>query len=86
MNKHLKGAMVAAAVAGLFVSGKALADSHNVKAEETTIKCLGVNECKGKAECATATHECAGKNGCKGKGWIHTTDAFCQEKGGAVVK
>jgi hypothetical protein len=84
MNKQWKGALVAAAVAGLFLTGKALAAEKG--GEQAKVKCEGVNECKGKGACGGATHDCAGKNECKGKGWIQISEAECKEKGGTVKK
>jgi hypothetical protein len=51
------------------------------------VKCLGINECKGQAQCGGAPggHSCAGQNECKGKGWLKVSAAECQEKGGTVL-
>lgn len=51
------------------------------------VKCLGINECKGQAQCGGAPggHSCAGQNECKGKGWIKVSAAECTEKGGTVL-
>lgn len=84
MKSEWKGALVAAAVAGLFLSGGALAAGE--RGEEAKVKCEGVNECKGKGACGGATHDCAGKNECKGKGWIKLSEADCKKKGGTVKK
>lgn len=103
-NKNmLKGALIAATVAGFFGCGQAKTETKpvepvkpadppktEVKPEATagaTIKCTGVNECKGKGACGAAdgSHSCAGKNECKGKGWIEITGAECTEKGGTVA-
>ena len=43
MNKQIKGALVAAAVAGLFFSGTAIAADQPAGAAK--VKCQGVNEC-----------------------------------------
>lgn len=86
MKIPVKGAFVAVAVAGLFTAGVALADHHETGKDEETVKCSGVNECKGKGSCHTADNACAGHNECKGKGWIKTTKAECEEKGGTVVE
>jgi hypothetical protein len=84
MNYQWKGALVAAAVAGLFLSGTALAADQG--ASDAKVKCEGGNECKGKGACGGATHDCAGKNECKGKGWNMTSEADCKAKGGTVKK
>lgn len=49
------------------------------------VKCLGVNECKGKSACHTESHKCAGMNACKGKGWIEVPESECEDKGGKMM-
>ncbi|MEZ4359189.1 MAG: hypothetical protein R3B48_03340 [Kofleriaceae bacterium] len=49
------------------------------------VNCAGINECKGKSACHTATHACAGQNSCKGDGWIDVTAEECAAKSGTVV-
>jgi uncharacterized membrane protein len=84
MNTAMKGAVIATAVAGLFATKVAFAGHHEGGQEAKKVHCYGVNECKGKGECGTATHDCHGKNACKGKGWIALTAAECKDKGGEV--
>ena len=78
----MKGALVAASVAGLFASAFPL-----VASAKTTdnVKCMGINSCSGKGSGKSANNACAGKNGCKGKGITATTSADCKTKGGTVV-
>jgi uncharacterized membrane protein len=68
MKSPLKGALIAAAVAGLFAANASLA-ADDGKKEAKDVKCAGINACKGHGACAGAGHDCAGKNGCKGQGW-----------------
>ncbi|OGP86735.1 MAG: hypothetical protein A2Y95_05570 [Deltaproteobacteria bacterium RBG_13_65_10] len=73
-----KNAVLASAVAGLFVAGSA----HEVfaagdSATEAKIHCEGVNACKGKGSCKSANNSCKGENACKGKGWVAMTQAEC---------
>jgi hypothetical protein len=76
-----KGALVAAAVAGLFASAvPAIASAK----DSGKVHCAGVNGCSGKGGCKSATNECKGKNGCKGKGWISMSEEDCKKKGGTV--
>jgi hypothetical protein len=49
------------------------------------VHCLGVNECKGKGACKTATNACGGQNGCGGKGMVEMAEADCKAKGGTVA-
>jgi hypothetical protein len=88
VNKQFKGALIATAVAGLFLTAHAAraADAPATGGEAAKVKCMGANDCKGKGSCGAADHSCAGQNSCKGKGWIMTSAADCQAKGGKVVK
>ena len=54
-------------------------------AKMAKVKCSGINSCKGKTACATATNSCAGQNSCKGKGWIKTSKQECAAKGGKII-
>jgi uncharacterized membrane protein len=75
-----RNAMLATAVAGLFLAGgaaTAFADQQEKKTEAEKVKCDGANGCKGKSACATTSNECAGKNGCAGKGFMMMTAEEC---------
>jgi len=86
MKSPLKGTLIAAAVAGLFLANGAMAADAE-KSEAKGIKCSGVNACKGHGACAGAGHECAGKNACKGQGVEKMSAAKeCTDKGGKVVE
>jgi hypothetical protein len=86
MTSRAKGAVIAAAVAAMFVAKEAFGQAYR-NAEELAAKvhCEGVNQCKGQSACKGAGHECAGKNDCKGKGWIAMSAADCKAKGGKVA-
>ena len=84
MKTHVKGALIAGAVASLFIAKGVLAQQGG-KAE-AKVHCEGVNECKGKGACNGAGHDCAGKNACKGKGWVEMSAADCTAKGGKIAK
>ncbi len=80
----MKGALVAASVAGLFASAVPLVASADKTADE--VKCDGGNACKGKGACSGAGHDCSGKNACKGKGWtMAKSEKACTAKKGTVV-
>ncbi len=85
MHKGFKGALIATAVAGLFMANQAIAADE--KKEDAGVKCMGANDCKGKGACGVkGSHDCAGANECKGKGWIKTSNAEeCTKKGGKVM-
>lgn len=86
MSKKLTGAVLATAVAGLILSGQAMADEK--AKNEGKVKCVGINGCKGTTACHTeGKNACSGKNECKGQGWIYTKDAKeCDSKGGKPGK
>jgi len=86
MQRSVKGALIATAVAGLFMAHAALA-GETAGGNDSEVKCMGVNECKGKGGCGVqGKHECAGENECKGKGWIKLSKEDCQKKGGTVLQ
>ena len=49
------------------------------------MKCSGINSCKGKGACKSATSSCKGMNDCKGKGWVEASAKECKSKKGTVV-
>ncbi|MBI3571872.1 MAG: hypothetical protein HY082_12370 [Gammaproteobacteria bacterium] len=77
--KKLTGIALATAAAGLFATATvpAFAAKHEGK-----VNCMGVNGCKGKGDCATASNACKGQNGCKGKGMMEMSAKDCKAKGG----
>ncbi len=77
--KKLTGIALATAAAGLFATATvpAVAAKH-----EGSVMCQGINACKGKGECASATNACKGQNACKGKGFIMMSAKDCKAKGG----
>jgi hypothetical protein len=90
----LSGVALASAAATLLLAGcggksettKAAPEAApEAAAKVATIKCSGINSCKGTGACASATHACAGQNSCKGQGWVKATKADCDTKGGKVV-
>ena len=83
-NIKMKGALIAATVAGLFSGAGALALAGPEK-DGDKVMCSGINACKGHGACAGASNACAGKNACKGQGQTKTTKQDCEAKGGKVV-
>ncbi len=78
----IKGAMIAASVAGLFTMGAAAVASAKTGEE---VMCHGVNACKGQGGCKGASHACKGQNGCKGQGDVKMTKEECAAKGGKAA-
>ena len=92
MQKALEVSLAAAAAA-LFAAGcsksaeQAPAESPATVISPDAVKCLGINECKGQAQCGVpGGHACAGQNECKGKGWVQVPADECTSKGGQVVQ
>jgi hypothetical protein len=80
----IKNAIFATAVASLFASGAVLAKDKDAKKAGSTVKCEGINECKGHGGCKSATNACKGQNGCKGQGVTDASADDCKAKGGKV--
>jgi hypothetical protein len=77
-----RGAAIASAVAGLFLTAAPALAADKAPAK---VHCSGVNSCKGKGSCHSADNGCSGQNSCKGKGWIELSEKDCKAKGGTVV-
>jgi len=90
MNRTTKGALIALSVAALFSARSTVAtagqhDADKDAKKEAKVRCTGMNECKGKGQCAAAGNSCGGKNECKGKGMVMTSEDECKQKGGKVA-
>jgi hypothetical protein len=83
--KNLSGAALALAAASLFLAGGA-GDATAAQVIAAKVQCQGVNACKGKSDCATASNACHGQNACKGQGWVSMTEKECLDKGGKATK
>ena len=82
----IKKMSLATAAAALF-SAAVVPAVHAADAGSTTVKCSGINACKGESKCKTAESACAGQNSCRGKGWLVVPSASeCTVKGGKVIK
>jgi len=84
VRRAVLGAAVATALGSLLASGVAYAGEKEGKAAEKTVKCVGVNDCKGKGSCKSAKNDCKGQNACKGQSFAELTEKACLEKGGKV--
>jgi uncharacterized membrane protein len=84
VRKAVLGAAVASALGSLLASGVAYAGQKEGKTAEKTVKCLGVNDCKGKGSCKSAKNDCKGQNACKGQSFAELTEKACLDKGGKV--
>lgn len=81
MHKHpSRGLALAAAAASLFALAPLAATADS---SDTLGYCYGVNACKGKSSCKTATSGCQGQNSCKGTGFVDSVSkATCDQLGG----
>ena len=59
----IKNAVLASAVASLFLSGAAFAKDKTDKKTGSTVKCEGINECKGQGVTETTSKDCTTKGG-----------------------
>jgi hypothetical protein len=84
MNRRQLGLAAATAAFALLAAGAPqLAASAG---KEASVKCAGINECKGHGECQTATNDCKGHNSCKSEGWVTKPSAEnCRAAGGKVI-
>ncbi len=87
MNKSTKGALLASAVATLFLATAAMAQegapSPSAGTSAGATKCVGANACKGQSACKSAQNDCKGQNACKGKGFVKmSSPEECTSKGG----
>jgi hypothetical protein len=73
INK-VSSAALAAAAAMMLSSGLV---GVTLAADAATVKCSGVNSCKGTSECKSAKNSCKGQNSCKGTGWTTMSKADC---------
>lgn len=86
ITKKTIGATVATAAAAMFIAGTAVTVMPS-SAEAASVKCAGINSCKGTSDCATATSACKGQNSCAGQGWVKAASADeCTGKGGTVLE
>jgi hypothetical protein len=85
LNQLKSGVAIASAAAALFAIGASVSTQVQA-AEEATVKCAGINTCKGTSECQTAKSDCKGHNSCKGQGWVKKSAAECKAAGGTVLK
>ena len=80
-KKKMLGLTIATAAALAFATAPL---TSTMAQAATKVHCYGVNACKGKSQCKTATSECKGQNDCKGKGYLMKTAKQCKKLGGSV--
>ena len=73
------GTALAAAAASLMIAAAVVAPTDAVAA---SVKCYGVNACKGHSSCKTGASACKGHNACKGTGVVMVSAKACDQIGG----
>jgi len=63
----IKNAVLASAVASLFLSGAAFAKDKTDKKTGSAVKCEGINECKGHGSCKSANNACKARTGARAR-------------------
>ena len=76
MSKMKTGLSLATAAAFIALSGMSMATP--AAAADETVKCFGVNGCKGQSDCKSGNHECKGQNSCKGQGFLELSKKDCE--------
>lgn len=80
-SNKLTGIALATAAAAMFAAAPVSAG----ESDGNTVKCMGVNACKGKSSCQTADSSCKGQNSCKGHGFVEVRSKdVCDQLGGEV--
>jgi uncharacterized membrane protein len=51
-------------------------------AQDSQVKCFGVNKCAGHNDCKTANNACKGHGSCKGQGFVKMSKDACDKIGG----
>lgn len=82
--KMTSGAALAAAAATLLLAGAGTAPSAD--ASNYTVKCFGLNACKGHGSCKSLGNACKGNNACKGQGFKMMSKSTCTAKGGSTAR
>lgn len=79
------GATLAAAAATLVLAGSVTAPAPS-QAADYTVKCFGLNACKGNGSCKSLGNACKGNNACKGQGMKMMSKSACIAKGGKTAR
>lgn len=80
--KKVNGVALAVTAAALFAAAPMVANAGS----EAKVHCTGVNACKGKSDCKTASSACKGHNSCKGQGFVAMSKKTCDQIGGKAEK
>ncbi len=78
-TRRINGVSLALAAAACFANAPL-----PVIASGETVRCHGVNECRGRGACATANNQCAGQNACRGQGVLDLSREACESNNGRI--
>lgn len=78
-----KNKLISLALATAAISLAALPLTSTI-AYASSVKCFGVNSCKGHGKCKTAKNSCKGQNACKGQGFVKMSAKKCEKLGGST--
>ncbi len=83
--RKIAGATLAATAAAMILAGGIGLTASPASAE--SVRCMGINACKGQGSCKTASNSCKGQNSCKTHGWVEQSSAeTCTAAGGMVIE
>ncbi len=77
------GAVIAAAAAAFVINAAVPAAQAGTN---YTVKCFGLNACKGNGSCKSLGNACKGNNACKGQGVTMLGKSQCLAKGGKTTR
>ena len=78
------GSAMAAAAAALVIGGSLPVTT--AQSASYTVKCFGLNACKGNGSCKSLGNACKGNNACKGQGFSMLSKSTCLAKGGKTTR
>lgn len=75
------GIVIAIGAAAVFATAPTLTFADG----SDQVHCYGVNSCKGKGSCSSASNGCPGQNECRGKGTVEMSRDDCEQMGGQAL-
>ncbi len=78
----ISGGAIALAAAALITNMTVVPQAR----ADYTVKCFGLNACKGHGSCKSIGNACKGHNACKGQGFSMMSKGRCMAKGGSTSR
>ena len=85
MKISAKSGAVIAATAAALIANITVAPAVHAEGNHT-VKCFGLNACKGNGGCKSLGNACKGHNACKGQGFSMMKKSTCVAKGGSTAR